>query len=126
MHNLHRHFLYSLFWLLLVLGLAACTGQSPDMARPTKEYPEAEISASVTAVPGDVTEKASVPLPTATSPGDSSELHAVVSPTAQEQVLETAAVKLYDGMPQGVTEDGFPYLGDPDAGVTVIDYSDFL
>ena len=126
MHNFHRHFLYSLFWLLLVLGLAACTGQSPDKARPTNEYPEAEISASVTAAPGDVTETASVPLPTATSSGDSSELNAVVSPTAQEQVLETAAVKLYDGMPQGVTEDGFPYLGDPDAGVTVIDYSDFL
>jgi len=36
------------------------------------------------------------------------------------------ALPLFNGIPQGRTTDGFPFLGNPDAAVTVIDYSDFL
>jgi hypothetical protein len=32
----------------------------------------------------------------------------------------------FNGIPQGRTADGFPFLGNPDAAVTLIDYSDFL
>jgi hypothetical protein len=34
----------------------------------------------------------------------------------------TAAVALYDG----ITDEGFPFLGDPNAPLTIINYSDFL
>ena len=32
----------------------------------------------------------------------------------------------YKGIEQGVTADGFPYLGKADAPITLTDYSDFL
>ncbi len=31
----------------------------------------------------------------------------------------------YNGMPVGFTEEGFPYRGDPNAPITIIEYSDF-
>jgi hypothetical protein len=40
--------------------------------------------------------------------------------------VETEAVLLFDGIPQGQTPEGFPFLGSPDAPVTLVDYSDFL
>jgi hypothetical protein len=40
--------------------------------------------------------------------------------------VETENILLFDGIPQGQTIDGFPYLGSPDAPVTLVDYSDFL
>jgi hypothetical protein len=33
---------------------------------------------------------------------------------------------LFDGVPHGVTSDGFYFLGQPNAPVTMTDYSDFL
>jgi hypothetical protein len=33
---------------------------------------------------------------------------------------------LFDGVPHGVTPDGFYFLGQPNAPVTMTDYSDFL
>ena len=35
-------------------------------------------------------------------------------------------VALFDGIPHGLTADGFPFLGAADAPVTLTDYSDFL
>ena len=32
----------------------------------------------------------------------------------------------YNGLPAGLTADGYPYLGDPDAPITLEEYSDFL
>lgn len=39
---------------------------------------------------------------------------------------EAPAVVLFKGIPHGTTEDGFPYLGEADAELTLVDYSDFL
>ena len=49
-------------------------------------------------------------------------------PTATSAPLPTAtdAVALFNGIPHGITAEGFPYLGNPDAPITMIDYSDFL
>jgi hypothetical protein len=41
-------------------------------------------------------------------------------------VAATMTPSLFNGIPQGRTADGFPFLGNPDAAVTLIDYSDFL
>ena len=32
----------------------------------------------------------------------------------------------YNGLPVGITDDGYPYLGDPDAPVSLIEFSDYL
>lgn len=42
-----------------------------------------------------------------------------------EAVIPEDAVAKYDGLPQFTTEEGFPGLGDPNAPVTVIEYSSF-
>lgn len=46
--------------------------------------------------------------------------------TVVAEAAPTDAVALYDGLTHGITADGFPYLGDPNAPLTMIDYSDFL
>ena len=58
---------------------------------------------------------------------------ATLSPPARSHHLifggsssETKFSSTYDGITQGVTEGGFPFLGNPNAPVTIIDYSDFL
>jgi hypothetical protein len=56
---------------------------------------------------------------------------AVAASTATAQpVAATAAPSrvaiAYKGIEQGVTADGFPYLGRADAPITLTDYSDFL
>ena len=38
----------------------------------------------------------------------------------------TAPEGTYNGLPVGVTEDGYPYLGDPDAPVSLVEFSDYL
>ena len=41
--------------------------------------------------------------------------------------METAhAAETFDGTTVGFTEDGYPFRGDPDAAVTLIEYSDYL
>ncbi len=49
-----------------------------------------------------------------------------ISAELQPMPTATAAVALFNGIPHGITAEGFPYLGNPDAPVTMIDYSDFL
>jgi hypothetical protein len=51
---------------------------------------------------------------------------AAQQPTAVPQVQPAASAVTYDGIAQGITAEGHPYLGDPAARVTLIDYSDFL
>lgn len=43
---------------------------------------------------------------------------------AEANIPETA-VEQYAGLPQSVTEEGFPVLGNPDAPVNVVEYSSF-
>ncbi len=97
--------------LILVLGLAvilaACAGPAPSEVGPTEPprvQPTLPPALAATLAPTLPAE----PLPTETLPP------------------ATEAVALFNGIQQGYTADGFPYLGDPAAPVTLIDYSDFL
>lgn len=98
------------FTLILVLGLAvilaACASPAPSEIGPTEPPPQVQSTLLTVPLPTETLPLA--PLPTDTSPP------------------ATEAVALFNGIQQGYTADGFPYLGDPAAPVTLIDYSDFL
>ena len=55
----------------------------------------------------------------------------LVAPGVTAQVVQstpqpTRIALVYKGIEQGVTAEGFPYLGRADAPITLTDYSDFL
>ncbi len=89
-------------WLpLLVLPLfllAACNG--------TETQPEPAAPTTADTAPA-TQPTAAAPAPTAATPG------------------EAPAGTLYNGVPQGLTAEGFPFLGAANAPVTMTEYSDF-
>ncbi len=101
----------------LGLVLAACAKGTPSAAGVTVAPPTAVAPASppatATLSPSSAIAEAT-PLPTTTA----------ILPT--EAMPPAESVALFNGIQQGYTDNGFPYLGDPAAPVTLIDYSDFL
>ncbi|NNC39203.1 MAG: thioredoxin domain-containing protein [Acidimicrobiia bacterium] len=55
---------------------------------------------------------------------DGTEATATTAPTATAAPTEPQGT--YNGLPVGITDDGYPYLGDPDAPVSLIEFSDYL
>lgn len=100
--------------IVLIPLLTACA----DAATPQLE--------ATRAAPPDPT----VALPTPTPPVQASPVPATAdsaADTSQPAPTEAAPDAAdYNGIPQGVTDEGFYRLGDPDAPLTLIDYSDFL
>ena len=47
-------------------------------------------------------------------------------PQATSTTAPAAAASTYNGLPVGFTDDGYPYLGDPDAPVSLVEFSDYL
>ncbi|HLB48458.1 MAG TPA: hypothetical protein VJL59_15740 [Anaerolineales bacterium] len=96
-----------------VLVLAACAAPAtltaspvlPTATRPTTGEPTQQLAPTETLAP---------PSPAASA----------LLPTDAPPAVETVA--LYNGLSQGYTAEGFPFLGDPAAPGTLIDYSDFL
>lgn len=71
--------------------------------------------------------QAAVPQPvTQASPDPASEASAEpTAPTTANAEVETPGQETLDGVPVGFTEEGYPYRGEPDAPVTVYEYSDY-
>jgi protein-disulfide isomerase len=102
-------------WLAALLGLmlllTACSGETVIPRQPASDVPTITIEddfaldcvkAGTCAEAGeDATHT-----PTTTQPPEPSET--------------------YDGMTVGFTDEGYPYLGDPDAPVTLVEFSDYL
>jgi protein-disulfide isomerase len=117
----------ALITLALALVLAACGGGAPA-ATTAPSTPSAAPSqtpnATATAAPTDAPIATDTPAPT------KAPVVTDAPPTPTDAVADSPAWTLartqYLGLPQGVTPDGFPFLGQPDAPVTLIDYSDFL
>jgi ABC-type Fe3+-hydroxamate transport system substrate-binding protein len=106
---------------LVVTGaLSACAGAPGATPTPiaTRTAPP-----TVTATIASVTSTSTPVPPTAVATQVAATVAA--SPTPVLKVLSIAASQ-YQGLPQGITTDGFPFLGQPDAPLTLIDYSDFL
>lgn len=49
----------------------------------------------------------------------------IVSNQPAEAPLPEESIAKYEGIPQSVSDDGFPVLGDPDAPVQLVEYSSF-
>jgi protein-disulfide isomerase len=57
-----------------------------------------------------------------------SDVEAPAAPAPEPTAIATPTptYALYKGMPTGLTAEGFPFLGSPDAALTLVDYSDFV
>ena len=100
-----KNFLY-LGLLIAALIVAACGPQASP-----------EPTATPTSLPTDT------PAPTATpTPPPPTDTPA---PTATSTLAPTAMPAAMAEVPMGFTKDGQPYRGDPDAPVTLVEYSDF-
>ena len=112
---LQRVFARDRLWILLPLILSACVGQTQAVQTSTPILQSATsdvlVQATSTVFETQVTE-----VPASTIP----------APTGQPEITTTAAARLFNGIQQGFTETGFPYLGSSEAPMTLIDYSDFL
>jgi len=98
---------------LLLIGLCWAAACAPAV---TPEAP--------TLPPPSITQN-NAPQPTSSASDVTPEIAATVT-TAPTTTNPTAAPLTYNGIEQGLTADGFHYLGRADAPVTLTDYSDFL
>jgi len=100
--------------------LAAC-GQAPTS---TIAPLAPGVSATVTATQQEPTPSAP---PTVVARATVTFTSPTSTPPAVNATIEPPRVALaYKGIEQGLTADGFPYLGRADAPITLTDYSDFL
>ena len=72
------------------------------------------------------------PVPAAEEVGQATDAVATEAPVAEDPAAEAPAAELlpiptetYNGMPVGFTAEGFPFRGDPNAPVKMVEYSDF-
>lgn len=111
-----------LLMVLPLLFVAACSASA--------ELPASSASAPTAvepAAPADPTATAAAP--TAESAGDTSAAEAAVAadPPEESAPADAAAVEPVDWLTvMGRTDEGLATLGNPDATVTMIDYSDFM
>jgi protein-disulfide isomerase len=91
-------------WLVLALLGSSCAA---DEAGPSTTA-AAQMASSTTAVDEIATSSTAAPT-------------TAVSTTAPAEVEAS-----YQGFPVGFTDDGYPYLGDPDAPVSLVEFSDYL
>jgi hypothetical protein len=115
--------------VLLLLALSSC--QAPPAAQAPTAVPSPQPSAitkptikpTTEANTEANTEATAVPQQQPTGVPEATPV-----PPTELPVVEAAAAQaaLYQGIPHGYTAEGFPYLGDANAAVTLTDYSDFL
>jgi hypothetical protein len=113
-------------WLALILSVfTACTPTTETAVTP-EPSPETAVLSTVTIPPPAIAEVSSptveataVPSPTPPAAEPTATTAVEVEPTAEEVTAETGVIS-------GRTEEGAFFLGDPNAPITHIDYSDFL
>lgn len=96
---------------LLLLGLCWAAACAPAVTTEAPTLPPPAVVQGSTAEP--------TPLASAVTPE-------TLATATTAPVNPTAAPMTYNGIEQGLTADGFHYLGRADAPVTLTDYSDFL
>ncbi len=113
--------------LVLLLLLVACAPTEPAAVAPTQS-PIVEATATIASVPTNAPTNTVIPVTDTAMPATDTAMPATATVDTPTDVPPTATevVSTYDGMPQGFTEAGAPALGNADADVEMIDYSDFL
>jgi len=113
-------------WLILILLWLVACAPATETAAPPKPSPETAVLPPATIPPPVITEQVPIPaeltaVPNPTQPAAESITTPAVElePTAEEVAAETGVIS-------GRTEEGAFFLGDPNAPITHIDYSDFL
>jgi hypothetical protein len=112
-----RSLAYILVVILGVILLSACSPQGSGLSETVPES-----STSLPALDPPI----NVPATELTTEQTTAPTTIEPEPVGSAAPVETEPVLLYDGLAQGKTIDGFPFLGSPDAPVTLVDYSDFL
>lgn len=108
-------------WLAQIfLLLTACTAATETAVSP-QPSPETAVLPTYTVPPPEIIIETPTAVPDPTQPAaePTATVVAEAEPTAEETAAETGAIS-------GRTEEGAFFLGDPDAPITHIDYSDFL
>ena len=107
-------------WLALILFLLTACAPATETAVSPQPSPETAVLPNVTATvpPPVITEEIPQAIE-ATAVPDTPQPPAAPAATATEVVVETGVIS-------GRTEEGAFFLGDPNAPITHIDYSDFL
>lgn len=68
----------------------------------------------------------STPTTTTTTANQPTDMPTIAAPAASAPTVAAPTLGLFEGVPHGVTPEGFYFLGQPNAPVTMTDYSDFL
>ncbi len=118
--------------LVLVLVLAACVAQIPAVKpdAPAVDAATATSAAEVNATPESATEAEAVTpeADSSTSVEEGGEAAPEGDSVATTELIGGDALpsnETYKGLPVGFTEEGFPYRGEPDAPIVMIEYSDY-
>lgn len=101
-----KHLLYAGLLIAALMATACSPRSTPE-----------PLAASTAPMPTDLPAPMSptdTPAPTAITQGPTPILSEAKAPTVSEEKV-----------PVGFTDDGAPYRGDPDAPVTLVEYSDF-
>jgi hypothetical protein len=109
------------FWLILLIVGLLLTITACGVAAPADQPPVATSAgaSSVTAAPAT---PAPVPLPATPVTQEAVAASTGAAPTEAASIAESVDWLTVEGK----TADNLPYRGNPDAPVTLIDYSDFL
>ena len=108
-------------WLALLLLMMACT-PTTETAVSTPSSPETAVQPTATFPPPVIT-AASTPAVAATAVPATTE---PVPPTPTAVPEPTVELVAETGVQSGRTDEGAFFLGDPNAPITHLDYSDFL
>lgn len=109
-----------LFWFVLLgLMLTACTATAEMPVSPPATTPETAVLPTSTAPPPIITTDVPRVDPATAVPNPTATATTAAEPTAETAVAATGVIS-------GRTDEGAFFLGDPNAPITHIDYSDFL
>jgi protein-disulfide isomerase len=110
-----------------VRSAATGTPTAAPSATPTKQVPAAATEAITPAVSAGVSVTATEVTSESVAVSDTSGPPADALPViAAKTSVKLADLAEYDGKPVGFTDAGFPFMGDPNAPVTMVEYSDYL